>query len=223
MKLPTQKYSQDLRKYYRLPAVQVSLTLVLSLFVMAIFIVFALRPTLLSIVTLNKTIEESKKTLKILDTKVTNLQKASKELESIQPFLQKINANIPNNSARYSPLTKAVESLAVSTEVTIETESLGSTLLFSRVLSPFTPSKSQKVVTLPFTVRVTGNYPNVSVFLTKILMMERVIEIESITITKEAGAKKEIAPVSLSITGSAYYLADEAQLQKAIIEEKGKK
>lgn len=222
MNLPTQRYSQDLRRYYRLPAVQVSLTLVLSLFLLAIFIVFALRPTLLSIATLQKTIAESKATLKQLDTKVSYLQKAATQLETLKPFLPILNTNIPNNGAMYAPLTKAIESLANQTGVTLGNESLGGTLLFSRILSPFTPSKNQSVVALPFSVKASGSYPNVMAFLTKLLSMERIVVVDAVTIAQEAGAKGSGAAVSLSVSGSAYYLADEVQLSK-ITAEKGKK
>lgn len=216
MNIATQKYSRDLRKYYRLPAVQVSLTLVLSLFVSAMFIIFALRPTILSILTLQKTIIESEKTLVQLEAKVKNLQKASSQLETIKPFLAILNTSIPNSGAMYSTLSSAVEGLATQTETILESSSLGSTLLYSRFLTPFAPSKSQSVVILPFSVRVTGSYPAVSTFLTKLLSMERIVIVDTATITKEAGSKSAIPTVSLNISGSAYYLADEAQLLKSM-------
>lgn len=222
MKLPTQKYAQDLRRYYRLPAIQVSLTLVLSLFVAAIFIVFALRPTIVSIVTLNKTIAESNKTLQQLNTKAVALQRVSTQLEALKPFLPTFNLNIPSDGASYAPLTTAVEALAAMSGTQLESESLGATLLFSRILSPFAPNKNQSVIELPFTVRVTGNYQGVLEFLTKLMSMERVVAIESVTITRETGAKSTSAAVALNVSGSAYYLADEAQLQKSMLE-KGKK
>lgn len=223
MNLSTQRYAQDLRKYYRMPAVQVSLALVLSVFVMSIFIVFALRPTILSIVTLQKTIKESEKTLAQLDTKVKSLQVASNQLELLKPALPVVNASIPNEGALYSPLTQALEVLAVQTNVKIESETLGPTLLFSRVLSPFKPAKEQSVVALSFTARATGNYPSINDFLTKLLSMERIVSLESVTITREVGNKTTSAGVSLNISGSAYYLADKAQLDKAIGEKKGDK
>lgn len=223
MNLSTQRYSQDLRKYYRLPAVQVSLALVLSVFVMAIFITFALRPTILSIVTLQKTIEESKKTLTQLDAKVKSLQVASTQLEELKPSLSVINASIPNEGALYSPLTQALESLAIQSGVKIESESLGPTLLFSRILSPFKPDKKQSVVALTFTARVTGDYPAINVFLKSLLTMERIVSLETATITREAGNKSTSAGVSLNLSGQAYYLADSAQLEKAIQEKKGGK
>mgnify|MGYP001575752585 FL=1 len=223
MKPSTQRYAQNLNRYYRMSAVRVSLTLVLSLFVMAIFIVFALRPTIVTIVTLKKTIAESEKTLQQLSVKMTNLQKASVQFELLKPVLPMLNTTIHNNGAEYSPLTTAIEILARQTGTQLKSESLGPTLLFSRIISPFIPSKDQSVVELPFTARVIGSYPNVSAFLMKLLSMERIVVIESVTITREAGAKDINASIALNISGSAYYLADKAQLEKSITENKGKK
>lgn len=222
MNITTQKYSQDLRKYYQLPAVQVSLTIVLSLFVSAMFIAFALRPTIISILTLQKTIAESEKTLIQLDSKVKNLQKAASQLETVKPFLAILNTSIPNAGAKYSPLSSAVEVLAAQTGTVLESSSLGGTFLFSRILTPFTPSKNQSVVVLPFNVRVTGSFPGISDFMTKLMSMERIIMVDSATITKEAGSKTDIPTVSLNIGGSAYYLADEAQILKSMPDVKGR-
>lgn len=223
MNLPTRKYSQDLRRYYRLPAVQVSLTIVLSLFVMSIFIVFALRPTIVSIVTLKKTITQSRSVLKQLDTKVTNLQKASTQLDKIKSYLPILNSDIPNNGAMYAPLSSAVEGIASMTGTQLESESLGPTLLYSRLLTPFVPNKAQVVVELPFAVRVVGSYGGVMDFLTKLLSMERIISVESVTMVREVAAKSETAVIGLNINGKAYYLADKAQLDKSLVETKRSK
>lgn len=216
MKIPTQKYSRDLRRYYRMPSVQVSLTLVLSLFVMAAFIAFALRPTIVAIGSLRADIVEARDTLTKLDNKVTNLQRASTQLDAAKSFLPILNTSIPNNGAMYSPLTTSIELIARQTGTVLESETLGSTLLFSRILAPFTPSKNQSVVELPFSVRVAGSYPAVTTFLNQLLKMERIIMVESVTITKEAVTKTETDTVALNVNGSAYYLADEAQLLKAM-------
>lgn len=223
MKISSSKYSQDLRRYYRMPAVQTSLTLVLSLFVVSFFLVFALRPTIISIATLKKNIAESQKTLKTLDTKVASLQKASKELDQIKPFLPTLNKEIPNDGAQYSPLVVAVEGLAVQTGVQLESESVGPTLLFSRLLSPFVPNKSQNIIMLPFTVRVIGRYPNVYDFLSKLVALERIIMVDTVTISREASSKNSDGIVALNISGNTYYLADEALLKKAVEVKKGSK
>lgn len=223
MNLPLQTYTRDLRKYYRLPSVQVSLTLVLSLFVIAIFISFALRPTIVSIVTLQKTITESKKIQLQLDKKVKNLQLAATQLETVKQFLPNIDTSIPNQGAMYAPLTVAVENLASQNGTTLDSETFGSTLLFSRIISPFTPNKNQSVIVLPFSIRVTGSYQNIFTFLTKLLSMERIVMVDSIGITKEAATKESELKVALNVSGSAYYLADKDQLEKSISDSSGGK
>ncbi|MEI8232141.1 MAG: type 4a pilus biogenesis protein PilO [bacterium] len=219
----TRKYNLDLRRYYRIPAVQTSLTLVLSLFVMTIFLVFALRPTIVSIVTLKKTIIESESKLEKLDAKVLNLQKAATQLESVKSFLPTLNTNIPNGGAMYSPLSSTIEALSIQNQTQLDSESLGPTLLFSRLLSPFVPNKNQSVVLLPFNIRIVGDYNNVNTFLTKLLSMERIITIDTISIEKEVDSKNEATNVALNISGNAYYLADEALLEKSMTSSKGSK
>ena len=223
MNINTRRYSQDLRRYYRMPAVQVSLTLVLSVFLMSIFVVFALRPTILSIVNLKKTISESKKVLQQLETKVNFLQKASNQLETLRPVIPNINNSIPNNGAMYSPITLAIDELAYQVGVIVESESLGPTLLYSRILSPFTPNKNQKVVELSFNLRVSGGYSEVADFLNLMMKMERIVLVDNVTIAKQAGAKNSTASVTMNVSGLAFYLADATQLDKALIQKKGGK
>lgn len=222
MKIRTQRYAQDLRKYYKMPVTQVSLTVVLSLVVMAVFIIFALRPTIISITNLSVMIAESRATLALLDTKVANLQKVAIQMDLLKSSLPILNTAIPNQGAMYAPLSTAVELLAQQTGTTLETESLDATLLFSRLLSPFSPSKNQKVVELPFNVRLVGSYKGVTDFLEKLLSMERIVDVESSVITRESGTQGGAGGVSLSVSGRAYYLAEEGQLEKALFQ-KGKK
>lgn len=47
--------------------------------------------------------------------------------------------------------------------------------------------------------------------------------VESIAITRESEKKSVDAGVALNLSGSAYYLADQVQLQRAMPDEKGKK
>ena len=223
MNFQTKRYTQDLRRYYRMPVVQASLTVVLSLFVISVFLIFALRPTIVSIVALKKTIAESKTTIEQLDRKITNLQQASNQLDTDKALLSSVNMTIPNTGAEYSPLVSAVETLANLNGVKIENDSLGSTLLFSHILTPFTPNKDEIVEPLSFSVRVVGGYTNVATFLSQLLSMERLIMVDSVTLAKETSTKTGAVTVSLSLAGKAFYLADDAQLQKSLEIPKGTK
>lgn len=216
------KYQLDLSRYYHIPAVQSSLNVVMSLFVAAFFILFALRPTFITIVKLQKTIADSRLTLKTLDTKVTALQRASTALEALTPVLPMIEASVPSKEAGYSPLISTMEVLAAQNEVVLTTSTLGETVLYSRIFSPFTPNKNQTVIALPFTAQVVGSYSAVTQFLRGVMNMDRIINLESLTYTREGTARgTTTSSTSLTITGEAYYLADQAQLLKALPETKG--
>jgi len=67
------KEREDIRNYVEL---------VLSLISIIIFAVFALRPTILTIIELNKEIKTKEETVKQMDTKIKNLQKAQKPYQS---------------------------------------------------------------------------------------------------------------------------------------------
>ena len=200
-----------------------SLTVVLSLFIMAVFIVLALRPTIVAIVKLQKTIVEARKTVEQLERKVGGLEKAASQLEMIKEALPTLNTSITNNGAGYDPLNPQIELLASQAGVQLQGESMGPTLLYSRVITPFTPKKDQGVVSLPLSIRVTGNYQTVIVFLTQLLKMERVVGVNAVVITKESGSRGENVSVAMSIAGEAYYLANEAQLKAALTEQRGGK
>lgn len=211
------KYQLDLSRYYQIPAVQSSLNVVMSLFVAAFFILFALRPTFVTIVKLQKTIADSQGTYKTLETKVTALQKASTTLETLAPSLPMIETSMPSKEAGYSPLLSSMEVLAQQSGVSLVTSTLGETVLYSRIFSPFAPNKNQALVALPFTARVVGSYQAVSQFLHTIMNMDRVVNIESLTFVREGNTKGSVvSSTSLTITGEAYYLADQAQLLKAM-------
>ena len=139
----------DLARYYRLPSVQVSLGVVLAFMIMAFFIMFAIRPTFATIVKLQKNIEESRKTLSDLETKVTALSKAALLLEKIKPQLPKIESSIPADGMRYDELAYNLEALSQNTGTTLESFTLGDSLISSRLVDAYTPNKKQEVVPTP--------------------------------------------------------------------------
>lgn len=219
------KYELGLSRYYRMPAVQSSLTVVLSLFVAAFFLLFALRPTFITIVKLQKDITESKQTFATLETKVNSLQRASKTLEQLAPVLPMIESSIPSNEAGYASAVSTLEIVAKQSGVTLNTSSMGESVLYSRLFAPFTLSKNLSVVTLPFTLRVVGDYTGLSIFLKNLLSVDRIIKIESISFAREGNTKgSTTTTTSLTMTGEAYYMADQTQLSKALpVPKKGAK
>lgn len=227
MKFDTAKYSRDLRRYYQIPAVQSSLTVVLSIFVVAIFISLALRPTLISIANLKNTISDANKTSQTLKVKVKNLQTASSQLESLKPILPMLNANIPNKGVMYSDFINTVEAIAIQTGSTLDTETMGASLLFSKIASPFELNRDHEVVNLSFTISVTGAYPQLEQFLNTFLSIERLAMVDSLNVAPAVSSKNSNksgeSVLKMDIQGSVFYMADKEQLAKILEEKKGGK
>lgn len=206
------KYSTDLRRYYRMPAVQASLSVVLSLFISAFFIFLAIRPTLVTITNLNNKIAESDKTLSQLEAKAAILANISKTWDTFEPVIPFVDNTIPADGPRYQALTKSMELLASESSVTLSSENIGDALVYSKIDNPYGGNK-RTVVSIPFTIRVSGPYPNIREFFTKLTAMDRLVTIESITFTKDTKiARDEKQGVTFTITGDVTYLADESKI-----------
>lgn len=219
------RYELGLARYYKIPAVQSSLTVVLSLFVTAFFLLFALRPTFITIVKLQKDITESRQTFETLEGKIKDLTRASKILEQLTPSLPMIEASIPTKEAGYPSAISTLEIVAKQSGVTLNTASIGESVLYSRIFAPYAVSKNLSIVTLPFTVRVIGDYASLSIFLRNLMNIDRVIKVEAISFAREGNTRgSNVTTTSLTMTGELYYMADQTQLSKALpVPKKGAK
>lgn len=215
----------DLNYYYRLPSVQVSLGIVLAFFIIAFFIIFAIRPTFSTIVKLQREIEESSKTLVILDTKVKNLDQATQILNRLNNVLPKLMASVPGNGVGYGELSRSLEVMAQESGVLLDTFTLGESLLMSRLSTPFESSKNQTPIELPITIKVSGSYLTCTDFLSKISNNLRLANLDGVTITKDGAASKSSTEtkITMTITGKVYYLADKVMIEKVLPTQKGGK
>jgi len=208
------KYSLDLSRYYRKSSTKMSLSVVLSVIIVAFFLLVAIRPTLIIITKLNREVKESEKTLIQLQAKAEALDQASHVWETIQLALPYVKTSIPTMGVEYNKLSKSIEVIAVESGVSITGLTIGKTLLFSQTLDVFT-GKNQDVVTTPFTIRVVGGFPQTLKFLESTLSMDRLIEVTSVTINREVEGDNSTV-VGLALSGKVQYLANPNLLNKAI-------
>lgn len=206
------QYSVNLMKYYRVPSVQKSLSLVLSILVSAFFITLAIRPTLIAITKEKQTISESEKILVQLKAKTAALQKANIVWESIQPMRPQIEASFPSSGPDYQTITKSIEILAIESGVTIASEALGEALIYSSIIDPYS-GKGRVVVEMPYSVKVGGTYSQLISFFDQILNMNRVFGVESLGIGEDVSkANVDSGGLSLGLSGHIYYVANQEQL-----------
>lgn len=221
----SRRLRMDLARYYRLPSVQVSLGVVLAFLISALFIMFAIRPTFATIVSLQRQVADSKTTLASLDGKVASLAKAETILDRIKPQLVVIEDSTPSDGVEYDQVARSLEALAQNTGVVLDALNLGSSIISSQVLSPYTPNKNQEVVNAPITLRVSGNYAQIVAFLTRLATTLRLTEMDSVTLQTDGSAAKGVSQgsLSLTVTGNIYYVVDKGVLNKLIPPAKGAK
>lgn len=216
-------YLTDFRRYYQQPLVQVSLTTVLSMVLVVIFILAAIKPTLTTIAELKKKIETAEQTLAKLKSKEKAVQQAAYVYERIVDKIGYVEKSVPTTGPEYERFVKSAEILALRNNLVLTSETLGGAVLYSEVYDPYT-GLSRKVVTMPVSIKVSGEYQKISQFLKELASIDRVFEFDNLSYTKEAVSRNTTNKnVSLSISGKIAYIADENLVSKAIVEKEEKK
>lgn len=215
------RYYLDIRRISGRSSVQKSLTLALSFFLIAFFIAFALRPTLTKITELKVKIDESEETLSKLEQKSAALVRASSVLDEVADFVPSLRASVPI-SPFYRTYVKEVESLAIRHNLTYLTSSFDPALILS-VVDPYLLDLDLEGIPLPYNFRLSGDYVSIRSFLNDFRNIDRVAEIEQMSIVHDVqpGSESEQGLV-LNVNGSVYYFGDSSEIIKILGDKKKK-
>ncbi|EKE06364.1 MAG: hypothetical protein ACD_19C00016G0037 [uncultured bacterium] len=192
--------------YNTKPNLKIYLELLLSIFTIAIFAFFAVKPTVLTIIELEKQIKSKEETLIILKQKIKNLQIASNLLTSESQNIQYIEQAVPKN-ANPETLIKQIEEIANENSLQILTLSFSDITLLGKTDGAKKTSATKILANganqLAFTFSATGSYQNINSFLIKLENLRRPTKIDSYIInssTTETGKR-----IVLTITGRVPY------------------
>src|SRR3989338_4873409 len=95
------------------------LSLILSLFSISFFGIFAIRPTLITAVTLNKSVADLKKLDIEYENKISNIITAQSQYEKIRGDIPAIDQALPKDAA-FNQLANALEKFAETSNVIIK-------------------------------------------------------------------------------------------------------
>ncbi|MEI6690249.1 MAG: type 4a pilus biogenesis protein PilO [bacterium] len=201
-------YSNYLLKYKDNIGVRATLTIILSVVLMSIFLIFAIKPTLMKIFELRTQIAESNKTLAKLTLKANTLTRIAQNWENIsskQIFLQ----NAIPLGPQYRTYNKEIGYLAQQTGVSILSLTLGKVLVYAEKVDPYLASSKLEMTPIPVTIRIGGSYDQLLTFLQQLVTIDRIMKLESITMTPDTmvGSTSKYA-LTMNITGTVYYMAD---------------
>lgn len=170
-------------------------TLTLSLFTLSFFGIFAIRPTLITAISLIKKVSDLKGLYTDYENKIGDLIRAQNEYEKIRNDISNIDFALPPNSA-FSKLAKTVEKYAIQENFTINQFQIDPVPV-SNIQTP------GKLYDYGFTLVGTGNYNSISAFLNHLVNWKRIVEIDTLEFSQTGGTAS--GTLRLSLKAKTYY------------------
>lgn len=169
------------------------LYVIFSLIALSLFGIFAIGPTISTILDLNKQLEENKQALKQLEDKNAALKSLSAQYIDITSDLDLIDNAIPS-SAGVAKLTRQIETLSNQNKLSVDKIDTGLMELF--------PAKNSNspMFSFTFSISVSGGEQNINNFISDLVKMDRILSIERLT----TGKKTETI-YATNISGKAFF------------------
>jgi hypothetical protein len=204
------RYSTKLSPLLKNKSINTYSPTVFSLITVIIFAVFAIRPTVKTILSLQQTINEQNKTLTTLKTKSENLATAINNYNTI-PDTTKIKLfTLLPNSTNVTCLVSDLSNMSTGNQTTISGLQIQSTdlnkpakcLIDNTDLASYRQNvpTSLTLQELGFNLNNQANFGQLSSFLSQFNNSTRLISVESITFSRPSGAE-----VGLVVDGKAYF------------------
>lgn len=204
MKLPKQYFENLSITKYRdalklLPSMQkentrIIVTLILTFTAMSFFGIFAINPTLSTIVTLKRQLSDSITVKDALSQKITNLSSLQQQLTTLNPDLTYIYAAVPQTPN--APILLAqIYGLSEKDNVQITTINVSDLLLVGK------DKQKESLPSYEFTLQAKGPYDSIAAFVNDLSNIERIISIDSAVLTKEAKQNN----ILVDVKGRAFF------------------
>ena len=183
--------------YRKRPDLKMFLEASLSLITILVFLLFALRPTLITIATLVREIKGKEELVAGLDQKIANLDEAEVVYSQEEQRINRVREAVPV-SPEPDVFLRQIEGLSQTTSAQVLGISLGETTLVGK-----TPEKNKKreskslpegASSLPFSISVTADFATLSRFLTEFKSLRRPIVIDA------AGMNSSQTPEGVTLT-----------------------
>ena len=188
------RYFTYIEPITRAPIIRTYGSTILTIIALTVFIVFAIKPTVETILILQKTLSDQHQILDKLNEKSKNLSLGRKNYQALEESTKiKINSLVPINP-EIGQVAKALENVSKVTDASISAIQFQSFTINK-------PLKNQTLAEIPFNFNIEGSYSAILTILSNLHSMERLISINQIAFNKLEGGR-----LLLSISGKAYYL-----------------
>lgn len=169
---------------------------VFSIITVTIMVVFAIRPTVSTILNLQKDVENHQQALQKLKQKAQNLTQAKNNLAALDQATKGKLATAVPEQAEVTALVKALQS-ALPQSASASAIQIQPVILSNTSEKKMHPDKGQ----VNFTLNLEGSYQLFIEVLNNLYRSARIISLDNITVGKQVEG-----PAILSVNGTAYYL-----------------
>lgn len=191
------RYFTYIKPITRLPIIKNYGSTIFTLLTISILIIFAIKPTVETILVLQKKLADEDEVLQKVTQKVNNLSLGKKNYDNLdQNIKEKISSGVTD--------TISLKSLAQALEQTAKVHEASVSALQIQPLVIDTKIRSQMGVLseISFTFNVEGDYKNLIALLQDLKSSSRLISIDSLSVSKVSDGETLI----MSLSGKAYYL-----------------
>lgn len=169
-------------------------TLILTFFALSFFGLFAINPTISTIAELNKQLEDNKVVDEKLAQKISNITTLQQKYTALQPDLPIIFASIPKMPE--IPLFVAqIQAVAANSNITLET-------LQTFPIDVNKNPVQRQFSSYSFALTADGNYNDLSNFLSGLSSMQRIVEVDIISLTRKSGVSNSL---QLTLKGKTFF------------------
>ncbi len=187
-----EKYYKDFIPYIKKDKNKQYISIILTLGVSIFFLIFAINPTITTIVKLKKDLKDSEFVEQALEKKIANMSSLFQQREKIKSDIPLILEAVPQNPEA-TILFAQMQSIADSSSVNLTNESTTDV--------PLDYSNASDSASFNFQVTASGPYENVYEFLSNLTNMQRAVSIESININNSTQGDG----IDAAIIGTTFY------------------
>lgn len=203
-----QRYFVDLRSLYKHRKVVVYTGITLTILAVSFFSLFALKPTVTTVLSLIKEIQQKRVIDQKLQTKINALKSAQANLSAAGSSLRLVDDALPVN-AHLSQVIYHLEYLAQQENINLSSIGFEPVVLFGQKKDASKNVKQKEISEIYFSLSASGDFENLKRFLQKIEILRRVVVIDSFTLN--SNQLEKTITINLSAAGRAFYLPKEEE------------
>lgn len=202
--------SQRYQRYYTYlepvvadPLIRGYFSLVASILLVAFFLVFALSPTVNTILSLQKKITDQNATIIALDKKIANLILAHENYSQVENLIPVLEAALPNQPTPQTAISQIMLT-ATPSGITVSGMQFQNVTLLGNLTAPVPAESSDAppgLSVLPFSLSTNGPEDSLRLYLQKLENTLRYIRFQKLSFVSSADSAK----ITVDANGLTYY------------------